>query len=187
MAGLRGQITPCDAQNIGEIRKELKEQFQKFEEDKIRQKEIQAEIGRKRNIQNMMAGNSSFESFNYQDSSSIPSTDASKNPFRYVPPSRESISDKGKGAMRNKGTIKSFFVPSSPSDSATAYGPSPPTVHPTLDAHWKKKLRDVACDYIARWWYDADIPFNAIHHIMNLFLMPYMLLERASKALLCMS
>ena len=100
----------------------------------------------------------------------------------------ESISEKGNGAMRNKGTIKSFFTPSSPSDSAD--GPSPTSrgqVQSTLDQHWKKELRDDACEYIARWWYDADIPFNAIHHIMNLCLMPYMLLERASKALLCMS
>ena len=124
LAGFRGQITPCEAENIGEIRKELKEKFQEFEEDKIRQKEIEAEIGRKRNIQYMMAANPSFD---YEGSSSIPCTNAS-NPFRYVPPSMESISEKGKGAMRNKGTIKSFFVPSSPSDSATAHGPSPPTV-----------------------------------------------------------
>ena len=51
LASLRGQITPCEAQNIGEIGKELKQQFQKFEEDKIRQKEIQVEIGRKINLQ----------------------------------------------------------------------------------------------------------------------------------------
>ena len=53
-------------------------------------------------------------------------------------------------------------MPSSPSDSA--HGPSPPSrgqVQPTLDQHWKQELRGVACDYIARWWYDADIPFNA--------------------------
>ena len=24
-------------------------------------------------------------------------------------------------------------------------------------------MRGVACEYIARWWYDADIPFNATH------------------------
>ena len=83
----------------------------------------------------MMAANPSFD---YEGSSSIPCTDAS-NPFCYVPPSMESIYEKGKGTIRNKGTIKSFFMPSSPSDSA--HGPSPPSrgqVQPTLDAHWKK-------------------------------------------------
>ena len=34
-------------------------------------------------------------------------------------------------------------------------------MQPTLDDHWKKELRENACDYIARWWYDVDIPFNA--------------------------
>ena len=32
---------------------------------------------------------------------------------------------------------------------------------PTIDAKWKKMEKDVACECIARWWYDADIPFNA--------------------------
>jgi len=58
--------------------------------------------------------------------------------------------------------IKSYFTvtPSSPSD---AHGPQASRSHmqPTLDDHWKKELRETACDYIARWWYDADIPFNA--------------------------
>ena len=98
--------------------------------------------------------------FDFEGSSSIPCTDAS-NPFPYVPPSFESIQEKGKGKMK-KGdmNIKSYFTPSSPSD---AHGPQPSRSHlqPTLDDHWKKELREIACDYIARWWYDADIPFNA--------------------------
>ena len=37
----------------------------------------------------------------------------------------------------------------------------PPTqVQPTLDENWKKKYKEVAYEYIARWWYDADLPFN---------------------------
>ena len=63
LAGLGGQITPCEApiEEIGEIRKELRDQFQKFEEDKARQKEIEAEIGRKINIQHMIAANPTFD------------------------------------------------------------------------------------------------------------------------------
>ena len=34
-------------------------------------------------------------------------------------------------------------------------------MQPTLDDHWKKELREITYDYIARWWYDVDIPFNA--------------------------
>ena len=95
-------------------------------------KKKEAKIGRKINIQHMMDVNPTFD---YEGSSSIPCTDAS-NTFRYVPPSMESISEKGKGAMKNRGTIKSFFTPSSPSDSA--HGPSPTSrgqVQSTLDQH----------------------------------------------------
>lgn len=125
--------------------------------------------------------------FDFEGSSSIPCTDAS-NPFRYVPPSFESIQEKGKGKMK-KGdmNIKSYLTPSSPSD---AHGPQASRSHmqPTFDDHWKKELREIACDYIARWWYDAISPsMLPVHHIMSLCLMPYMLLEKASKALLCMS
>ena len=157
LARIRGQITPCTSTEIGEIRKNLLANFEKFKEDKARQKDTQAEIGRKREIQKMMAANPHYD---FEGSSSIPQTDTS-NPFRYVPPSFGSVQDKGKGRMK-KGdvTIKSYFTPSSPSD---AHGPevSKGLSQPTLDDHWKKELRETACDYIARWWYDADIPFNA--------------------------
>ncbi|KAH9309600.1 hypothetical protein KI387_037511 [Taxus chinensis] len=32
---------------------------------------------------------------------------------------------------------------------------------PTLDNHWKKQYKEATFECIARWWYDADIPFNA--------------------------
>ena len=104
----------------------------------------------------MMAANPNFD---YEGSSSIPCTNAS-NPFCYVPPSLESMQEKDKGKMKKRGDIKSYFTTSSPSD---AHGPevSKGLAQPTLDDHWKKELRETACDYIARWWYDADIPFNA--------------------------
>eukprot|EP00253_Pinus_taeda_P028361 PITA_28361 len=123
LAGIRGQIIPCTSPEIGEIRKNLLANIEKFKEDKARQKDIQAKIGRKREIQKMMAANPHYD---FEGSSSIPQTNAS-NPFRYVPPSFGSVQDKER---------------------------------PTLDDHWKKELRETACEYIARWWYDADIPFN---------------------------
>jgi len=58
----------------------------------------------------MMAPNPNFD---YEGSSSIPCANAS-NPFFYVPPSLESIQEKGKGKMRKRGDIKSYFTPSSP-------------------------------------------------------------------------
>ena len=47
LAGIRGQITPCTSPEIVEIRKELLASFEKFKEDKARQKELETEIGRK--------------------------------------------------------------------------------------------------------------------------------------------
>jgi len=119
--GIRGQITPCEVPltQIGEIRKELLDHFEKFEQEKVRQKEIEVEIGRKRSIQ-----------------------------------------EKGKDKMKKRGDIKSYFTPFSPLE---AHCPQANRSHmqPTLDDHWKKELRETACDYIARWWYDSNIPFNA--------------------------
>ena len=107
----------------------------------------------------MMVANPNFE---YEGSSPIPCIDAS-NPFCYVPPSSESIQEKGKGRMKKKCDIKSYFTPSSPSNSAQVPQANRGQMQSTLDDHWKKELREIACDYIARWWYDADIPFNASH------------------------
>jgi len=69
----------------------------------------------------------------------------------------ESIQEKGKG------DIKSYFTitPSSPFDSACGPQAKIGQMQPTLDDHWKKELREIVCDYIARWWYNVDIPFNA--------------------------
>lgn len=93
LEGIRGQITPCESPHIGEIRKELLNSFEKFQEEKIRQKEIEAEIGRKQSIQKMMTTNPHFD---FEGSSFIPCIDAS-NPFHYVPPSLDSIQENGKG------------------------------------------------------------------------------------------
>lgn len=40
LAGIRGQITLCTSPKIGEIRKDLLANFEKFKEDKARQKEL---------------------------------------------------------------------------------------------------------------------------------------------------
>ena len=46
--------------------------------------------------------------------------------------------------------LDSFFV------SRTTLG-----AQPTIDAKWKKMEKEAAWECTARWWYDADIPFNA--------------------------
>ena len=55
----------------------------------------------------------------------------------------------GSSSKRARGNLESFFVP------RTTLG-----AQPTIDAKWKME-RKAAWECIARWWYDADIPFNA--------------------------
>eukprot|EP00253_Pinus_taeda_P033005 PITA_33005 len=56
-AGIRGQVTPCDAPNevIGSIRKEYLEKFEKYQEAKARERAIQDEIARKKELDKAMA------------------------------------------------------------------------------------------------------------------------------------
>ena len=46
--------------------------------------------------------------------------------------------------------LDSFFVPR-----------TTPGAQPIIDAKWKKMEKEAAWECIARWWYDAKIPFNA--------------------------
>ena len=73
LAGIRGQVLPYEAPNevIGGIRVDLLNQFRKFEEDKARQKEIEAKIGRKRELVNATMRRSGLNEF--EGSSSAPS------------------------------------------------------------------------------------------------------------------
>jgi len=64
---------------------ELQNQFEKFEENKARQKKINVERGRKRQLATMRA-NPSVE---FEGSSSIPSNIV-RGPFCYVPPAPKS-------------------------------------------------------------------------------------------------
>jgi hypothetical protein len=120
----------------------MQNMLEKFKEDKARQKEIEAEIGRKRQLAMGSQTNPSVEG-----SCSNPSVNV-RDPFWYVPPIHENQPQKRKN-------IQSFFSPSSTPTNASSMS------QPTLDNHWKKQYKESTFEYIARWWYDADIPFNA--------------------------
>ena len=79
LVGIRGQVLPCEAPNeiIGGIKVDLLNQFKKFE-DKARQKEIDAEIGRKRELANATMRRSGLNEF--KGSSSAHSS-VGKDPF----------------------------------------------------------------------------------------------------------
>jgi hypothetical protein len=45
LASIRSQVAPCGAKHIGHIRLKMQKLFEKFKENKARQKEIDAQIG----------------------------------------------------------------------------------------------------------------------------------------------
>jgi hypothetical protein len=102
---------------------ELQSQFEKFEEDKAKQKVIDDGIGRKRELA-AMRENLGVE-FEFEGSSSIPSTNVMDS-FRYIPPP----SDRQPKKRKN---IKSCFTPSPTIASASASQPT--QTQPTLDAY----------------------------------------------------
>ena len=78
--GIKGQVKSCEAplEVIGHIREEMKKVLHDYQQDKAREKSIQAEIGRKR------AANPSFD---YEDSPSLHSTGVRhRDSFHYIPP-----------------------------------------------------------------------------------------------------
>ena len=95
LAAIKGQVKACEAplDVIGQIRADIEEQFNKFEEGKARQREIE-EVGKKRRFAEMMGGTGTYAPGSIKGSSSIPSTNL-RDPFQYVPPSK-TTQDKGK-------------------------------------------------------------------------------------------
>ena len=86
----------------------------------------------------------------YEGSSSIPYPNF-RDTFLYVRPLQTNVSKKGSN-------IQSYFSPQNTSDNVVA---SRPIQAATIEAHWKKQYKVTTHEYIAIWWYDADIPFNA--------------------------
>jgi len=155
LAGIRGNVKPCDAPNamLGPIRAEYITKLEKMYEDKAREKAIQDEIARKRELIEAMK-ESGYDDYEIQDSTSIPSTN---DPFHYVHPS-VTVGQPSKGTKRSN--IQSYFSSSANIASSNPTS-SQPGSQPTLDQHWKKQCKETSHQYIARWWYDSDIPFNA--------------------------
>jgi len=153
LVGIRDQVAPSKApsEEIEHIRFELQNQFDKFEENKARKKELNVEIGRKSQLAKMRASWSIANPSVDFEGSSIPSKNV-RDPFRYVPPPHES-------QPRKKKNIRSYFTPFPTFASAS----QPSQTQPTLDNHWRKQYKNVVFEYTTRMWYDADIPFNVSH------------------------
>lgn len=123
LVGIRGQVKPREAPNevSGLVRAEYLSKFEKFEENKAREKAIQDEIARKRELLEAMK-ESGYDDYEIQDSSSIPSTN---DPFHYVPP----LCQQSKGTKRTN--IQSYF-----SSSATIASANPTYSQPSHQPIW---------------------------------------------------
>jgi hypothetical protein len=108
----------------------------------------------------MRAANPTFD---YEYSPSIHSTSVrNRDPFHYVPPPLESENTMHPPKSKKRNTIQRYLTPppTSGSNNANVSQVQPTQFHPTLDDHWKKQYREIVYEYIARWWYHVDIPFN---------------------------
>jgi hypothetical protein len=137
-----------------ELKAEMMGLLEGFQADKAKNKKVPKEVGRS-------SGGTRFDSDpqdrmpSFEESSTfpIPGRDPYTNPREEV----EHVGGSGastSGSKRPRGNLDSFFLP-----RAT------PSSQPTIDAKWKKTEREATWECIARWWYDADIPFNAARSV----------------------
>lgn len=64
---------------------------------------------------------------------------------------------------RQKGPLDRYFTPN-PEDVVKGGKDGKGGKQQTINAVVRKELRDKACQYIARWFYDAAIPFHAANY-----------------------
>ena len=135
----RGQVKPCE--NVSDdLKAEMLSFIEAYNEEKGRNKRLKKDIS-KIQKDDAMFSDPDFEEYmpSFEDSSSFPgkAREGSSSGLNL----RRTVACNG---------IDFFFVPR-----------TTPGSQPTLDAKWKKIEKGVAYECIARWWYDADIPFNA--------------------------
>jgi hypothetical protein len=99
-----------------------------YQQEKAREKAIQAKMGRKRTVAQMRAAK--------EGSSSIPSTGV-RDPFRYVPPPLESENTMHQPKSKKRNTVQRYFTPppTSGSDNANVSQGQPTQFQPNLDDH----------------------------------------------------
>jgi hypothetical protein len=109
LVGLKGQVKSSEAplDVIGPIREYMQKLLNEYQQEKAREKVIQAEIGRKRIVAQMRAANPTFD---YEGSSSIPYTDV-RYPLCYVYPPLESENTMHHPKSKKRNTIQRYFTP----------------------------------------------------------------------------
>jgi hypothetical protein len=140
LAREKGQVEGCTKVS-DELNLEMQNLLESYQAEKARAKKIKKDVGKSQ-------VDDAFTIPSFEESSSFPvglgvgHRDEVEN-VSSVGPSASSLKRARKG-------LDSFFVPR-----------TTPGSQPTIDAKWKKIEKEVAWECIARWWYDADIPFNA--------------------------
>jgi hypothetical protein len=153
LANARGNIKPC-LEVPDELKAKMMGLLEGCQADIAKNKKVQKEVGRS-------SGGTRFDSDpqdrmpSFEESSAfpIPRRDPYTNPREEV----EHVGGSGasaSGSKRPRGNLDSFFLPR-----------TTPGSQPTIDAKWKKIKREAAWECIARWWYDADTPFNAARSV----------------------
>jgi len=156
LAGARGNVEPCRKVS-DDLRAEMLSSIEAYQEEKAKAKKIQEDIGRSSmpfeddidydpeggDCETPQGHLTSFE-----ESSSFPIRGRGRHRASNSNLKRPRTTP-GTTPISNRG-LDSYFVPR-----------TTPGAQPTIDAKWKKMEKEAAWECIARWWYDADIPFNA--------------------------
>jgi hypothetical protein len=140
LAHARGQVEPCTSVSA-ELKAEMQNLLESFQVEKAKTKKIKKDIG-KSQIDDAFHNDPEGHIPSFEESSSFP-VGLGHRDEHVSGPSASSLKRARKG-------LDSFFVPC-----------TTPGSQPTIDAKWKKIEKELAWECIARWWYDADIPFNA--------------------------
>ncbi len=155
LANARGNIKPCKKVPDA-LKAEMQASIDSYREEKAKKKKVQKEVGSGSATQfdsdTDFPDSHRIPSFEESSAFPIPMHDPYTNPSQRNNPRGEHVGGSGVGASASKrprGNLESFFVPC-----------TTPGAQPTIDAKWKKTERNAAWECIARWWYDADIPFN---------------------------
>jgi hypothetical protein len=155
LANARGNIKPC-LEVPDELKAEMMGLLEGYQADKAKNRKVQKEVGRNSGgIRTRFDSDPQDRMPSFEESSAfpIPGRDPYTNPREEV----EHVGGSGAGASgskRPRGNLDSFFLPR-----------TTPGSQPTIDAKWKKIEREAAWECIARWWYDADIPFNVARSV----------------------
>jgi hypothetical protein len=150
LAHARGNVKPCK-EVPDELKAKMMGLLEGYQAEKAKNKKLQKEVGRSSGgTRTRFDSDPQDRMPSFEESSAFPihGYDPYTNP-REV----EHVGGSGVGASgskRPRGNLDSFFLPR-----------TIPGSQPTIDAKWKKIEKEVAWECIARWWYDADIPFNA--------------------------